>query len=344
MSQAETKLIEIGKALESSETPHRLPVPVVGTHAASSTLLILVGLLFLCVGSCVSMIGFGWIPIDMGQAHIPMQILVLVGLVFALPGLVLLVRGRKNQKDRSRIRDLQTRLPEQAWAWDGNWDGRVLLDRNLSSLRTSIIGVLFLFCFVGVFHYVGFVGGRAPELFRYASILVDLGFVIAVGFLARTVLRLQKHGRGRIELSEMPIRPGKSCRLQFSLGSELSLFDALLVDLAFVEERVVETGSGNHRSRHLMAETRLVERVEIPLAGITNGLQRTLDLSLCLPIDCPITQLSSHPSRSWQIGIQLQTLGLDYKGRFLLPVYGFSAPAPNPRATPSPAPELTTSL
>ncbi len=314
-------MIEIGRQLEIHGTPERINVPVVGTYAASGTILLLMGIVFFGTGSSISMMGLGWIPVDAGKVHVPMGILTLAGLVFALPGLMLLFSGIKQKLGQARIRELQARHPDQAWAWDGDWDGKLLMDRGAARLWTSMIGVGFLSCFAGVFHYVGFYAERAPSLFLYASLVIDLVFVIAAFVFVRNLLRLSKHGRGRIRLSTMPLLPGKPCELQFSLGSDISLFDSIHLDLAFVEEKVIQAGRGNNRSRQLIAETRLRETRDIELRDEAQGIQGSLEIVIHLPESSPTTQLTAAPSKSWQLGIHLKTVGLDYKGRFLLPVY-----------------------
>ena len=337
------KTIEIGRTLERSDEARRLHVPIVGRHATPGALLAGVGSLLLCLGGLIAMIGMQWIPIGDVQIPVGPGTTTLAGLILALPGAFLLMRGVRDRRARVRSQDLHARLPDQAWAWDGRWEGRILLDRNAHALRSGLLLLPFLICFAGIFHYAGFVTDRAPTLFRYASIFIDLGLGITILFHARSLARILKHGRGRIELAHMPIRPGKPCEVQFTLGTDLSLFDEIHSDLAYVEERIVESGGGNHRSRHLVAETRFSEHIELALDELTTGMQRSLALEIHLPADAPPTQISATPASSWQLAIHLKTLGLDYKGRFLLPVYRMSPAAQAPAEASRPVPALTTS-
>jgi len=325
-------MIVIGQQLETREVARRLNVPVVGTYVASGPALLLMGAVFFGVGCFISLLGLEWIPIDRSRVHVPIKLLILVGLVFALPGSMLLFSGIKRFRAERRSRGLLALHPDQAWAWDGDWDGLVLEDRTGGNLLTKIFGIIFLGSFATVFHWIGFHDERAGSLFTVGSILVDIGLAIAIFFFVQSLLRLARHGRGKLRLAHMPIRPGQPCRLQLSLESDLSLFDALHLDLAYVEERVVETGSGRNRSRQVIAEARIQEHQDIQLEGALGGMQNSLDILLHLPETSPKTRLSIQPARSWQLGIHLEALGLDYKGRFVLPVYQTrsSPPPPSP--------------
>lgn len=304
---------------EQSSEPKRL-TGTLQPHGAQTGLstrgMFLFGLPFVGVGGWATLSGLKLIPLDESKLHAPHWVLAAFGIVFALGGLLLWRMGWRQFKANRRHTELDRRDPALA---DYPWDTRGFTPPRWSRAAKACAGLAFFALFLSMFNWWAFFAS-GPTLLKVIVGIFDVILLLVAWQVGMVIGRTLKFGPSRIEYSQFPCRPGQKLRLRWLVPRGISRIAKGTFTLRCVEEWYEASGSGNDQSRQLVqqqvwgATAHLVQAQEI-LPG------KNEDLDFELPADAPSTSLSSGKTVFWELAVNLDLAGLDFKESYLVPVY-----------------------
>jgi hypothetical protein len=149
------------------------------------------------------------------------------------------------------------------------------------------------------------------------AIFFDLLPLLFLAALVEVVTTLRKTGRPSVELGGFPLFLGEPATLRLHAPVLLSSARTLEVLLHCVEE-ALERPAGGGRPE-VVCHERYAEERTVGAADATP--EGTIPLTFALPAEDLETTLRVRPPRYWELVVKAPGKGLDYTGRFLLPVY-----------------------
>jgi hypothetical protein len=136
----------------------------------------------------------------------------------------------------------------------------------------------------------------------------------------RRVLHALKFGSARLEYRRFPYRVGEPVELRWQVPAAIAQAQAGRFTLRCIAEWFEEVNSGRQRTRKLVHEARW--QACWAFAG-----ERALDSGLPLqlrfepPAGLPASALSAAQPFFWELEVELEVPGLDYRAAYLVPVY-----------------------
>jgi len=290
-----------------------------GTQTGLSPIgMFLFGLPFFGVGVWATLAGLRWIPIDESSLHAPHWVLAVFGIVFAGAGVLLWSLGWRQAKADRRRRNMEMRDPALA---DYPWDERGFTPPRWSAAAKGMGWVIFLALFLSIFNYWAFLA-KGPWMVKIIVGLFDLILLFVAWQVGMLIGRTLKFGPSRIEFARFPFRPGETVSLHWLPPRGLTRMTQGTITLRCVEEWYEETGSRKDRSRQLVQElvwsaTGHLDQPQEFQPG------RPEELCFKLPADVPGTRMNTKDGRPvfWDLQVQLELAGLDFKETYLVPVY-----------------------
>lgn len=281
--------------------------------------LLVFGAPFVGVGVWATLAGTKVISIDPGNLHAPHWVLAAFGLVFALAGLMVWSMGwRQFQANLRRRRALANKANDPALA-DYLWDPRGFTAPRWSRAAKAVGGVILLAIFLSIFNWWAF-GADGPWPVKIIVGLFDMILAWAAWQAVMAIGRALKFGPSRIEFGKFPLRPGETAALRWLVPRGIGRVAHGTFTLRCVEEWYETTGSGKNRSRTLVQEQVWGKTGHVADAR-TLSPGKTEELQFELPADVPSTSLSSGKTVFWELAVELDLAGLDFKETYLVPVY-----------------------
>jgi hypothetical protein len=154
-------------------------------------------------------------------------------------------------------------------------------------------------------------------VFWVASIVLiplDLFYLDALSLVVYHILQYLRYGKPQLNFQNFPFFSGG--KVNASLAGLPHSFSQMIMNLRFIEE--VHESSGTtawSRFSQLYKETKIFTNSPANWDGILNMEWNLPDN------DSFITKLNSQPAQYWELEVIVETSGIDYKSRFLLPVY-----------------------
>ena len=258
-------------------------------------------------------LGIGWAT---AQGHIgatlPWWGLAALGVVWVVAGLVMTASGLR---DLARRRASQRRLAETGAAWhsDFAWDQSGATDRagrSIAPLGASLIFALFLV----PLNHRAWMSDQAGPLEQLLVAALDAALLLGLGNSVYLFLRASLYADARLVFHGFPFWLGREVRVHFDPPRRLPDCEAVGATL-----RCVEEAYERHRRRtRTVCYALFQEERREPAEALTHGLR----LVFALPgAGVPGTNLAGRPATYWELEIRIETTGIDYLGRFLLPVY-----------------------
>lgn len=285
----------------------------------SSAGMFLFGLPFLGVGIWATLAGTKTIPIDPAKLHAPHWVLAVFGGVFALAGVMLWSLGGRQWRANRRKRDSLANKSRDPALADYAWNPRGFTPPRWSRAAKTLGGVIFFAIFLSIFNWWAFFT-PSPWLLKAIVGLFNL-ILIFVAWQAGMVLgRTLKFGPSQMEFAKFPFRPGETAVLRWRVPNGISRITKGTFTLRCVEEWYEVSGSGKNRSRTLVQEQvwRATGHVG-ELRGLLPG--KTEELQFDIPADTPSTSLSGDKTVFWELAVDLDLAGLDFKETYMVPVY-----------------------
>lgn len=273
---------------------------------------LLLGVPFVGIGLPFALIGFGVWDVEL-DANAPMWVLGAVGAAFTLAGGLVIVHGVRGVLNRRRIE--RTRLlHDEAWFLDHPWDPEGVEDHPGGRVGHGLVGILLFGVFLAPFHWWAFLSGQGPFMVKAIVILFDLVLFLIVGTTVYHLLQLVKYGRSRLRFARFPFHPGGELRAVFLPAR----FPRARFTLRFVEERFEERGSGEDRRSVLVCYEHYRETKKVEPARLETEVPVEFDLP---DREEWVTELSGQPVRYWELLVEAEVPGVDFKTTFPLPVY-----------------------
>ncbi len=282
--------------------------------------LVLFGLPFVAVGVVAAGAGLGMAP---GTVHVSESAgplgLALFGALFLGAGLLVSGMGlRAIVHDRLIARRAAESSYDEPWQTDARWDPREGRDRASRPLGAFLLA-LGLLGFMLPFNYFALYGHDRPPAFALGIIACfDLMPLLALGHSVYLLLRRLKYGDARVRWPEVPVPRGSPTRLVLQLPRALRGWTSFDATLRLIEERRVTRKTKDGQSTSLEAFERWAQRRTFTPADV-DGAQAVFEVTP--PATAPATELSASPPRYWELQVDAETPGVDWHGRFLIPVY-----------------------
>lgn len=281
--------------------------------------LVLFGLIFVGVGTAIALAAADVIPTQDSNIHVPRWVLGIVGGVFALPGLLLMIRGVRGGLRKARLKSLARQHPEDPALGDHEWDRHASRDEGTRGIVGSFAGGVFVLLFSLPFLYIGFFEDAGIP-FAIGGIVVALvgGGILAYGVYL--LIRRLKYGGGRIEFSRFPFRTGEILEADWVGEKPIHDYQRITFTLRCIEEEIEISGTGKNRSRRHVRYQRWADTFDVEGPG-RYAAGSPISLTFSPPAGAPSTALSRNPPRYWECEIHAQTPGVDFRQTYLLPVY-----------------------
>ena len=290
-----------------------------GQTGMAWVVLILFGAPFVGVGVWATLAGTKVVPIDPGNLHAPHWVLAAFGLVFALAGLMVWGMGwRFFRANLRRKRALANRANDPALA-DYPWDPRGFTPPRWAHAAKAVGGVILLAIFLSIFNWWAF-GADGPWPVKIIVGLFDMILVWAAWQAVMAIGRTLKFGPSRIEFGKFPLRPGETAVLRWLVPKGIGRVAHGTFIFRCVEEWYETSHAGKGENKTLVQEQvwamtcRLGQQVDL-----RSG--KTEELRFDLPPDAASTSLSNGKTVFWELVIELDLAGLDFKETYLVPVY-----------------------
>lgn len=277
------------------------------------------------VGSAITLVGTKTIPVDPNSVHAPYWVLTVVGLVFALAGLVVWGMAWRQLASEKRQRERRSRRPDDLALADYGWDPRGFRPSRWGPPAKALCVAAFLTLFLSIFNWFAFVDGGGPVLLKAVIALFDLVAIWTWCVAGFKLLRTLKFGDSWIEFLKFPYPTDEPVILRWWPAAAISRIDKGSFTLRCMEEWLESRGQGDNRTTVVIHEEIWSGTWFLDTAR-TFPRQESMELRFELPKDAATTQLSADKTVFWELEVKLDLPGLDFKETYLVPVYA-SVPA-----------------
>lgn len=286
-------------------------------HGGGSRLI--AGPIFLGIGVAIALIAFDAISIDDDSFHAPRWVVAVIGGLFGGVGFLCLVAGLVGMC-RARRRDaLADRHPDEPWRRDYAWDPAGSRDMGGERLIGGLAGTVILGVFSIPFVWVGFFGGGGLVFAIAGGVLVTVTIAAGCVWFYGLTRRL-KYGAGRVEFGSFPLWLGEPIALTWVGDRAIGRYDRITFTLRCIEEQVEVRGSGRDRSRRYVRYQCWADSYHAE-GPAEHGAGESIPMSFLPTSDLPSTALRADPPRYWELEIHAGTPGVDFRQRYLVPIY-----------------------
>lgn len=283
--------------------------------------MFLFGLPFFLVGEYFVLGALGVRPLDMEKANVPTWVLGLVGVVFLMGGLMLWAMGYRAMRYRRQLVRSRRRYPDEPACADYPWDREGFVPDRWGKVLKALAMLPFFVAFLGVMNYVVFVvDGGAPLFAKAIAVLFDMIFLFALYRLGLMFLRAIKFGRSRLRFDRFPYRTGDTFPVRVELPTPLRRASGGRITLRQIEEYWEVTGRGKSRSKRIVhacgwSGVRVFGVDELQLGSALP------EISFAIPTEASPTWIDAERPVFWEVELEITTPGVDFQGRYLVPVY-----------------------
>lgn len=284
---------------------------------------LVIGGLFVALGAFVVGAAAGVIRVPDSSFHAPRAVVAGVGAAFGAVGAWLVGSGVHGIARTRSVARASVLHPGEPWRYDRAWGATGEDAPRWGRVVRPAVGTL-------VF------GGFAAFAIRFVAMSSEVGWIprIVVGVFSaaallplwetvRRAMQAVRYGRTYVRWEGLPLRLGERATLRFGVTKDLPRFDRVVLRLRCVEE-VFETRSGTERGERttvVAAYSWFEEERTIRSTGDLPAPLRDATVVFDLPRDLPGTNLVAVPPTYWMLEVEGDAPGLDYRERFLVPVY-----------------------
>lgn len=279
---------------------------------------VIFGIPFLAVGVFIFLLSIGVIPAEPGSVHAPMWVLSAAGLMFGIPGFILMIHGAKGLSRKVRLEAGRDLRPDKPWLWDYAWEPLGISETKQKDVLNHFLAAIFLMIFLSPFNWWAFLSNESSAMVVGITGFFDLILIIVIAYAFYKLFQFLKYGNSRLRFSDFPFFLGT--RADMTLEGLPSQMDRLEIKLRAVEEVYEMQGSGKNRSQQVVCYQRYGE--ERVMENVSTGTDSQFKMSWDLPDNKEFaTRLGDRPAFFWEMLIAAQTPGIDYHARFLVPIY-----------------------
>jgi hypothetical protein len=279
----------------------------------------LFGTAFAAAGTYFILLGTKTLPVNPAAVNAPYWLLTVAGASFALGAMAVWgLAWRQFAANRHRLQAArqypnEPALADYRWHPDGfevsGWTG-----------AGRVLGLAIGFTiFLSMFNWWAF-GAHGPWMIKAMVVLFD-GLTLVIWWqAARRIGCALKFGHSRIAFTRFPYRPAEPVIIRWQPSEGISQVNKGTFTLRCVEQWTESHGSGKNRTITLVQE-------EIWSAKWMLDKPRKLqvkdavELCYALPPDAQPTRLSAYRPVFWELEVQFDLPGLDFKETYLVPIY-----------------------
>lgn len=261
-----------------------------------------------------------WDVIRQG-ANAPLWVIACVGLIFLLAGLMLFsfsVSGIYHQYLKQRFESQHGET--QPWMYDYSWGEFSVSDEALRRVSRDTLGSLLVSIFLVPFIWWAFLSGDGPLPLQIMIGLTLLIWLWVVSLVIRRLAQYVKFGHATLQFKQFPFLPGEEVTVGFDnavlgVGTREITIEARL---RYVEEKFVSRSRGGEKSVQHQCFELYAQKHQV------KGKPETYQtLSMVLPDEKNwVNQLMASPDiRYWELVLESELPGVDYRTTFVLPVY-----------------------
>lgn len=277
------------------------------------------GAVFVASGTGLALVGEKVIPVDPSTVHAPYWVLTVIGLVFALSGLMVWGMAARQYGANRRRLDAIARRPGLAALADYPWDTSGFRSERWAHATHALFGSAFLTLFLSVFNYLAFFSDEGHWVLTTVTVIFDIVAVFAWWEAFTRLGRALKFGASRLAFVRFPYAPGETVALRWHPAAGIGRARDGRFTLRCVAERYDRHDEGQNPTLvheavwsgtwHLDGERAFDPR-------------RPLELAFEVPSGLPSTSLSSGAVVFWELEVALDLPGFDFVESYLVPVYG----------------------
>lgn len=285
--------------------------------ALRSGCVVLFGLPFLICGIvwfvAVTMV----IPSELNRTDIPAWVWAIGGVIFILAGGAICGYGLREMIRSRRTRERLEAHPGHVWLADHPWDMTGVTDHALRATLTPLLLTGSVILFLLPFNYIALF---VDDSFFVRSLvgLFDLGAVGLVGYAIYRLVRYAKFGSSELHFRSFPFFLGEAFEAELSTPRCLGGLRSIGMALRCVEERFETSSDDTHE---VVCYQIYGDTVRLEPERDYRAADAALPVRFPLPADGRPTVLSERPPVYWELEVTGDAPGVDWKTRFLLPVY-----------------------
>jgi hypothetical protein len=294
----------------------------------------LFGTVLVAVGTLIILRGTTTLAVNPGLTNAAFWVPAVAGASFAVSGFVAWGRAwGQLAANRQRLQAARQYPNEPALA-DYPWHPggfEVSGWRGAGRVLGLAIGITI---FLSIFNWWAF-GKLGDWMIKAVVVCLDLLTLLFWWEAGRRIGRALKFGRSRIAFARFPYRPPEPVVIRWHPGERISQVNKGTFTLRCVEQWTESRAMGKDRTVKLVQEEvwsaawRLDKPRKLPVKD-------AVELCYELPPDAPPTQLSAYKPVFWELEVQLDLPGLDFKETYLVPIYAAKDASPSSGPTLAP--------
>lgn len=295
----------------------RAPEPINATtvHGGAAVAL---SLPFLGTGVWIALIAAGVVEVAESRHAGTRAIAAAASALFSFGGLWILAHGVRGVLRARRARADAARFPHAPWRYDRDWHRDGEDARRWRATLAPAAGTLVFATFAAIPALLASAAPDAPFVVYAAAVGMALLTLVPGVHLVIRVLQAIRFGPTYVRWGRFPAFLGEELTLRFGVQRDDLGFERLTFRLRCVEERHEKDAEGTQRvvCRVLHEEQHsVVEGAGMPRPKLDAVVR------FRLPEGGPANDLLARPARWWELEVEGECDGPDYRERFLLPVY-----------------------
>lgn len=277
------------------------------------------GGVFVVVGSVIVLAGTKIIHVDPKNVHGPYWMLTVVGLVFALAGVVICGMAWRQFASEKRLQQKRSCRPDDLAVADYGWDPRGFVPSRWGPPAKALGVAAFLSLFLSIFNWLAFVN-NGPVASKAVVGLFDLANIWVWCVAGFKIARALKFGDSRLEFLKFPYPLDEPLVIRWWPATGIARVDQGTFTLRCVEEWQESRGQGDNQTSILIHEEIWSGVWSLDQATTFPRLE-SMELRCDLPADAVTTQLSADKPIFWELEVKLDLPGLDFVETYLVPLY-----------------------
>jgi hypothetical protein len=281
---------------------------------------LLFGSLFVGVGTLIIMVGTKALPVNPASVHAPYWVLTVAGASFAMGGLMVWgMAWRQFAANRER-RQAARQYPDEPALADYHWHPDGFEVSPWTGAAKALAFAIGLTIFLSIFNWWAF-GAGGPWMLKAFVTLFDCVGLAMWWTAGRLIGCAFKFGHSRIAFTRFPYRLPEPVVLRWQPREGISEINKGTFTLRCVEEWMEASGSGKSRSVQLVHEEIWSAQWKLDHPRKLQ-VKESVELRYDLPPQAQPTRLSADKPVFWELEVQLDLPGLDFKETYLVPIYG----------------------
>jgi hypothetical protein len=274
---------------------------------------------FVAAGVCIVLAGTKLVPVDLASVHAPYWVLTVAGVIFALGGFMLWgMAWRQFAANRQRLKAARQYPNEPALA-DYHWHPDAFEVSGWQGAVKAVGIAIGMTVFLSIFNWWAF-WADGGWVVKAVVVPFDCFGLVMWWQAGRQIGSAVKFGHSRIAFTRFPYRLLEPVVIRWQPGGGISQVNKGSFTLRCVEEWTEARGSAKTRSVNLVHEEMWSAKW---ILDQPRKLQVTeaVELRYDLPPGAQPTRLNADRPVFWELEVNLDVPGLDFKQTYLVPIY-----------------------